>query len=98
MTRPQRATPGFEAPYAADDVGIARDLMARSRLAPENERRIDDRARGLIGAIRAGASSFGSIETLLREYSLSTREGIVLMALAESILLLPDSATADWLI
>ncbi len=90
--------PHFEAPYAADDVTIARDLMARSSLAAESERRIDERARGLIGAIRAHASAFGSIEMLLREYSLSTREGIVLMALAESILRIPDAATADRLI
>jgi RHH-type transcriptional regulator, proline utilization regulon repressor / proline dehydrogenase / delta 1-pyrroline-5-carboxylate dehydrogenase len=98
MNTPQRVTPNFEAPYAADDVTIARDLMARSSLTAESERRIDDRARGLIGAIRAQASSFGSIETLLREYSLSTREGLVLMALAESILRIPDAATADRLI
>jgi len=98
MSTPQRAVPDFEAPYAADDVTMARDLMAGSRLAPESERRIDDRARGLIGAIRAQASGFSSIETLLREYALSTREGIVLMALAESILRIPDAATADRLI
>jgi RHH-type proline utilization regulon transcriptional repressor/proline dehydrogenase/delta 1-pyrroline-5-carboxylate dehydrogenase len=88
----------FAAPYADDDVAMARDLIARSRLAPERERRIDDRARALIEAIRAQSLGFGSVEALLREYSLSTREGIVLMALAESILRIPDAATADRLI
>jgi RHH-type proline utilization regulon transcriptional repressor/proline dehydrogenase/delta 1-pyrroline-5-carboxylate dehydrogenase len=92
------APPRFEAAYAGDDVALARDLMARSRLAPERERRIDDRARALIEAIRAQSRGFGNVEALLREYSLSTREGIVLMALAESILRIPDAATADRLI
>jgi RHH-type transcriptional regulator, proline utilization regulon repressor / proline dehydrogenase / delta 1-pyrroline-5-carboxylate dehydrogenase len=98
MTKPPPVMPNFEAPYGADDVTIARDLMARSSLTAQSERRIDERARGLIGAIRAQASRLGSIEMLLREYSLSTREGIVLMALAESILRIPDAATADRLI
>ena len=35
---------------------------------------------------------------MLREYSLSTREGLALMVLAEALLRVPDAATADRLI
>lgn len=97
-TAPRPILPRFDAPYAEDDVAIARNLLVGARLTSERERRIDDRARGLIKAVRDAPRGFGSIEALLREYSLSTREGIVLMALAESILRIPDSATADRLI
>ena len=50
----------FAAPYAEDDVAIARRLLARSSLPPDAERRVDARARALIAAIRAQAPGFGS--------------------------------------
>ena len=49
---------------------------------------------------RSGRKSggLGGIEDFLREYSLSTREGLALMVLAEALLRVPDAATADRLI
>ncbi len=44
---------------------------------------------------RAG---LGGVEAMLREYSLSTKEGLALMVLAEALLRVPDAATADRLI
>lgn len=38
------------------------------------------------------------IDALLLEYSLDTQEGILLMCLAEALMRIPDSATADALI
>jgi RHH-type transcriptional regulator, proline utilization regulon repressor / proline dehydrogenase / delta 1-pyrroline-5-carboxylate dehydrogenase len=95
---PTSPPPAFEAPYAEDDVALARELLTGASLSPEREARIDERARRLIAAIRAQAHGFGNIEALLREYSLSSREGVALMALAESLLRIPDAATADRLI
>ncbi len=48
--------------------------------------------------MRESRSGLGGIEELLREYSLSTKEGLALMVLAEALLRVPDSATADRLI
>src|SRR5947209_20457281 len=62
------------------------------------EARIDARAGALIGAIRARAGGLGGVEDFLREYSLSTKEGLALMVLAEALLRVPDAATADRLI
>jgi RHH-type proline utilization regulon transcriptional repressor/proline dehydrogenase/delta 1-pyrroline-5-carboxylate dehydrogenase len=79
----------------------------RHRGAPECARRsLPERARGahrrdraqLIGAIRADQGGFGGVEDMLREYSLSTKEGLALMVLAEALLRVPDGATADRLI
>lgn len=86
------------APYAEDDDTIAQRLLAGTSLAPEREERIDAVARELIGAVRAREARLGGIEDLLREYALTTREGLALMALAESLLRVPDAATADRLI
>ncbi len=92
------AAPGFHAPYAPDDAVLAEQFLRAATLAPVREARIDTEARRLVTAIRASASGIGGIEALLREYSLSTPEGLALMVLAEGLLRVPDDATADRLI
>ena len=52
----------------------------------------------LIKAIRADKNAIQMIDALLLEYSLDTQEGILLMCLAEALMRIPDSATADALI
>ncbi|NJM35290.1 MAG: bifunctional proline dehydrogenase/L-glutamate gamma-semialdehyde dehydrogenase PutA [Rhodomicrobium sp.] len=88
----------FNADYAPDDVEIARSLMAKAGVSRHNEAAVEARARDLIEAIRASGGGFGGVEEMLQEYSLSTREGLALMVLAEALLRVPDSATADRLI
>lgn len=90
--------PHFSAPYAEDDVVLARKLIHESRLASEREQRIDTEATRLIDAIRTSSGSFGGVEDMLREYALSTKEGLALMILAEALLRVPDAETADRLI
>ncbi len=97
-----RLIPGcqnFQAPYRATRRGTGgkRSLPtpARDRAA---ESRIDARARRLVEAIRARASGLGGIDEFLHAYSLSTKEGLALMVLAEALLRVPDAATADRLI
>src|SRR5438876_3019975 len=90
--------PPFAATYAPPDEAIAARLLAEAPRAADAERRIDARAAGLVEAIRAQAGGLGGIEDFLREYSLSTKEGLALMVLAEALLRVPDAATADRLI
>src|SRR5215475_8779798 len=90
--------PPFRAPYAAADEDIAAGFLAEVRRDAAAEARIDARAGGLIAAIRARSGGLGGIEDFLREYSLSTGEGLALMVLAEALLRVPDAATADRLI
>ncbi len=49
----------------------------------------------LIEAIRARDTGFGGVEDMLREFALSTKEGLALMVMAEALLRVPDAATAD---
>jgi RHH-type proline utilization regulon transcriptional repressor/proline dehydrogenase/delta 1-pyrroline-5-carboxylate dehydrogenase len=90
--------PAFAAPYAPPDAGLAQRLLATAWRDDAAEARIDDRARRLIEAIRAHAGGLGGIEDFLHAYSLSTKEGLALMVLAEALLRIPDAATADRLI
>ena len=97
--RPAAAkVPCFRAPYAPPDEDMAAAFLQAAPLPPETEARIDARATALVRAIRTRAGGFGGVEDFLREYSLSTKEGLALMVLAEALLRVPDAATADRLI
>jgi RHH-type proline utilization regulon transcriptional repressor/proline dehydrogenase/delta 1-pyrroline-5-carboxylate dehydrogenase len=91
------ALPLFSAPYAPPDEAIARDWLSQPKDAAADAR-IDALATRLIEAIRSHASGLGGIDDFLHAYSLSTQEGLALMVLAEALLRVPDSATADRLI
>ena len=89
------ALPTFDAPYAPDDGVMAAWLLNTARLSAEQNAQIDRTATCLIEAIRAGDRGLGGIEDMLREFALSTKEGLALMVLAEALLRVPDSRTAD---
>src|SRR5260221_4724764 len=90
--------PIFRASYAPYDEEIAAGLVREAARARDAERQIDVYARRLIEGIRAGTGGLGGIEDFLHAYSLSTKEGLALMVLAEALLRVPDAATADRLI
>jgi RHH-type transcriptional regulator, proline utilization regulon repressor / proline dehydrogenase / delta 1-pyrroline-5-carboxylate dehydrogenase len=85
-------------PYAELDQAIAIRLLAKADFQNKSREGVDLLARDLIGAIREHRPGLGGIEELLHEYSLSTKEGLALMVLAEALLRVPDAATADRLI
>ena len=95
---PAPAVPPFRAPYAPADAEMAARFLAEGGRKAAAEARIDARAGSLIEAIRARTGGVGGIEDFLHEYSLSTKEGLALMVLAEALLRVPDNATADRLI
>ena len=87
--------PSFSAPYAPDDGAMALRLLPAARLDAAQETRIDRTAARLIEAIRANDDPLGGVEDMLREFALSTKEGLALMVLAEALLRVPDARTAD---
>ncbi|MGC1643356.1 MAG: bifunctional proline dehydrogenase/L-glutamate gamma-semialdehyde dehydrogenase PutA [Pseudolabrys sp.] len=93
-----RDIPPLRSPYAPPDESIAKILLAGASRSKDAEARIDARARRLVEAIRARAGGLGGIEDFLHAYSLSTKEGLALMVLAEALLRVPDAETADRLI
>src|SRR3954451_21518420 len=95
MTSDASSLPPFKAAYAPDDGALASRLLNTAGMSPAQDERIDGTASGLIGAIRASDRGLGGIEDMLREFALSTREGLALMVLAEALLRVPDTRTAD---
>ena len=70
----------------------------QSTLTPQQQAFSDAYAYELVKEVRGDKASLNGVQGLMQEYSLSDNEGIVLMCLAEALLRIPDSITADKLI
>jgi RHH-type proline utilization regulon transcriptional repressor/proline dehydrogenase/delta 1-pyrroline-5-carboxylate dehydrogenase len=55
-------------------------------------------AQQLVQKVRTRRSKASGVDALMHEFSLSSEEGVALMCLAEALLRIPDTATADRLI
>src|ERR1043165_3195729 len=53
-----------------------------------------DQARPWVQQVRANPAPFWAMESLLREYPITSAEGLALMRLAEALLRVPDAETA----
>lgn len=101
-TPPSIPAPGFEAaptpaarlphPYR-DELAVLQGLLQRLSGAldwPAAART----AHPWVDAVRATPAPFWAMESLLREYPISSAEGLALMRLAEALLRVPDAETA----
>ena len=89
------------ADYRSDEAAHVGALLAALSPPGDARRRIAGRAAQLVALVRGergGRGSQGALDAFLQEYGLSTREGVILMCLAEALLRIPDPATADKLI
>jgi RHH-type proline utilization regulon transcriptional repressor/proline dehydrogenase/delta 1-pyrroline-5-carboxylate dehydrogenase len=90
--------PQIAANYLAGETDAVRALMSAATLDDAQTARVNAQTRALVTAIRNRQQHASGLDALLREYDLSSGEGIVLMCLAEALLRIPDSFTADRLI
>ncbi|MEE8534984.1 MAG: bifunctional proline dehydrogenase/L-glutamate gamma-semialdehyde dehydrogenase PutA, partial [Kiloniellales bacterium] len=81
-----------------DETEVLRELIDQAQLPDAARARIAERARGLVAAVRREDRGRGGLDSFLQEFGLSSREGVVLMCLAEALLRVPDAATVDKLI
>lgn len=84
--------------YRIDEAAYVETLLERLELPPDQLRRIERQARELVSAVRKAGVGKGGVDAFMQEYELSSKEGVVLMCLAEALLRVPDSETADRLI
>lgn len=83
--------------YRAPEPDCVRALLPGATLPPETVRQAQATARRLVEALR-GKATRGAVQGLVREYDLSSQEGVALMCLAEALLRIPDGPTRDALI
>lgn len=87
----------IEAAYRRPEPECLAPLLAAARQPASLQASIAATARNLVERLRANQKKSG-IAALVHEFSLSSREGVALMCLAEALLRIPDMATRDALI
>src|SRR6266446_9537548 len=95
---PSRLRAAILAAYREDETAAVERLLSAADFAPGALDRIAERARGLVVEVRRQRLGKGGLDAFLHEYALSSKEGIVLMCLAEALLRIPDAETVDRLI
>ncbi len=80
-----------------DEQKVVKELLDKSSVFQERKDAIFNRARSYVEQIRDDNDSL-SVESFLKQYSLNTYEGVAIMCLAEALLRIPDSESADELI
>ncbi|HWA50747.1 MAG TPA: bifunctional proline dehydrogenase/L-glutamate gamma-semialdehyde dehydrogenase, partial [Dongiaceae bacterium] len=98
LPQPDPLRARLRAQYRADEAGVVESLLAQAELAPEVCDRIAARARALVEKVRENRVGQGGIDAFMHAYELSSKEGVVLMCLAEALLRIPDPETANMLI
>lgn len=84
--------------YMVSEDQWLQELIPLAQPSEREEPLIKESASELIERVRADKNAIQMIDALLLEYSLDTKEGILLMCLAEALMRIPDAATADALI
>ncbi|HRD77590.1 MAG TPA: bifunctional proline dehydrogenase/L-glutamate gamma-semialdehyde dehydrogenase PutA, partial [Hyphomicrobiaceae bacterium] len=81
-----------------DETRLVGALIERAVYTEDERRRIGEHARRLVEAARADRRRHGGLDAFLAEYGLTSEEGVILLCLAEALLRIPDTQTADALI
>ena len=84
--------------YCVDESQWLNQLLPLAEPTVQERQVTTQQATKLIERVRADQNAIQMIDALLLEYSLDTKEGILLMCLAEALMRIPDAATADALI
>lgn len=86
------------AAYLSDELSCVNELRQILSQDSTLQSRIETTARKLIEKVRQEHNVSSALDAFLSEYDLSSEEGVLLMCLAESLLRIPDSETANRLI
>ena len=84
--------------YMSDESNLLSALLPLATPNAAQAEVITNNASDLIKRVRKDKNAVNMLDALLAEYSLDTREGILLMCLAEALMRIPDKETADALI
>ncbi len=86
------------AAWSRNETQAVDELLAQAALPPAERELVLARAAELVARVRSKAGDQSAVESFMRQYDLSSEEGVLLMCVAEALLRIPDKATADKLI
>ncbi len=84
--------------YLADETALINKCLALAALPAEHATLVVRQAAGWVERVRTLKSEQSPLDAFMQQYDLSSEEGVLLMCLAEALLRIPDSHTADKLI
>lgn len=84
--------------YRQDEGEVVNELLEAVKFSDGARARIRAKATQMITYVRSHPGQRTQLEDFMQRYSLTTKEGIALMCLAESLLRIPDRETANALI
>ncbi len=88
----------FANDYLADEDILINQLIDAANPGAKKRLIIKELAEHLVNQVRNQIDEMDGIDAFMKEYDLSSKEGILLMCLAEALLRIPDRTTADKLI
>ncbi len=89
---------GFSKNYLSDEDALINQLLEQANPGLETRKKIKQLATKLVKNVRARIPEMDGVDAFMKEYDLSSKEGIVLMCMAEALLRIPDKETAEKLI
>jgi RHH-type proline utilization regulon transcriptional repressor/proline dehydrogenase/delta 1-pyrroline-5-carboxylate dehydrogenase len=84
--------------YLADETALVNRLLTVAELTPERAASVVQTAADWVSRVRKLKDTQSALDAFMREYDLSSEEGVLLMCLAEALLRIPDDDTAEKLI
>jgi RHH-type proline utilization regulon transcriptional repressor/proline dehydrogenase/delta 1-pyrroline-5-carboxylate dehydrogenase len=84
--------------YRRDESETVQWLLSQVQSSAALQATTQTLARKLVQSVRDKRTRSSGVDALMHEFSLSSEEGVALMCLAEALLRIPDSQTADRLI
>ncbi len=84
--------------HLTDENRLIQELIQQTALNQSTLSDIETQAKQLISGVRKIRTHRGGLDAFMVQYDLSNEEGVTLMCLAEALLRIPDSETADKLI
>jgi RHH-type transcriptional regulator, proline utilization regulon repressor / proline dehydrogenase / delta 1-pyrroline-5-carboxylate dehydrogenase len=88
----------ISAAWLADETATVKRLLTDAEIPEARSVAIQATAAGWVRRVRALRDKESPLDAFMREYDLSSEEGVLLMCLAEALLRIPDDATAEKLI
>src|SRR6185312_5313335 len=95
---PSAARARITAAWSGNESEVVAARLAEAALPARESEAVEAQAAALVGRVRERSANQSAVESFMRQYDLSSEEGVLLMCVAEALLRIPDRLTTDKLI
>ena len=95
---PQPSLDAVNRNFLATESDLVAELSQLADAGASAREQIRTTAEELVRSVRRRTAVDGGLDAFMQQYDLSSKEGVLLMCIAEALLRIPDAATADRLI